>query len=307
MIDINYFARDIEDKLNSESLMYVDGEPLYPALSTDRVDYKFLIHTDGGEYKDFDYINADGSLSVNPTNKIVKYINCEFDITGSRIDGVLSIEMAFNASLEVMIPLVNAGKKEKKLELVNTIRQVMDSVFAKNVSSTYIQGSATYNYGVIYQLADTGDRDKRAEIGDSINLNAYLSYFLVEGGINSSDFILSIDGERIPFIRLGFNRGSVNESNVPSDTEIGQGENVTTATVFGLNFDMALRAAKADKAIAEYIFNGDNSEHDVQISVNGGFIEPVQYTMKFNNSSINLETTKFASVTVSMVVSDSEV
>jgi hypothetical protein len=161
----------------------------------------------------------------------------------------------------------------------------------------------TYTYGVLYQFADTGDRIKRAEIGDSIILTAFLSYFLVQDGINSASFELYFDqideAHRVKFTRLGFNRGCTNESVVPSDSTNGAGKNVTTSTVFGFNFDMPLRNGYVDRAIASYLYDGVKTPHTVYISTPYSAIAP--YKMIFSDVSINAETTKFASVAVSMV------
>lgn len=311
MIDISYLANDINNPNSLESILNAEiVEQIMTGntvLDNGRVTYRFLIYTDGGEYKDYDYIDGNGDISAEPTNKIVRYINCEFDTTGSQINGVASVEMSFSARLEILIPLVNAGRgKKKKLELVNTIRQVIDNAFRLNSMGTYEDGDVPYQYGVSYQLADTGAREKRAEIGDSIIMNAYLSYFMVQNGVNSADFEVYIDAEstsdqtkRVYFTRLGFNRGSTNESNVPSDSENGAGKNTPTSTVFGINFDMPLRTNYADQAIMNYLLNGEKIVHKIDII--NSFGEPSTYYMIFNEVSVNAETTKFSSVTVSMV------
>lgn len=305
MIDISFFSQRIENILNAELLSQINSDNT--ALDNGRVTYRFLVNTDGGEYKDFDYIDGQGNTSTEPTNKIVRYINCEFDTTGSQIDGVVSVEMSFNARLEVLIPLINAGRGDKKkLELVNTIRQVIDNAFRLNSIGTYEDGNTIYEYGVMYQLADVGARGKRSEIGDSLIMNAYLSYFIVQNGVNSADFQIYIDAEnttdqtnRVYFTRLGFNRSNNNESNVPSDSLNGVGKNIPTSNVFGINFDMPLRKNAVDSIIMNYLLNGDNSVHKVDVLSYHGV--STTYYMLFNDVSVNAETSKFASVTVSMV------
>lgn len=316
MIDISYFADKIEQTLNAEmQAQIINGND---ALDNGRVTYDFKIYTDGGEYKDFDYINANGNISTEPTNKIVRYINCEFDTTGSLVEGVASVEMSFNARLEILIPLINAGRGKKKLELVNTIRQVIDNAFRLNSYGEYVDedNDITYNYGVTYQLADVGARDKRAEIGDSLIMNVYLSYFIVQNGVNSADFEVYIDGNRVYFTRLGFNRGSTNESNVPSDSKNGVGKNIPTSNVFGMNFDMPTRTNEADSIISKYLFKGVNPARLVEVRTpfdaknngkTGGTPIPNRYLMIFNEISNNAEMTKFASTTVTMVEADSSV
>lgn len=294
MIDMNVFAEAIEEQLNASMAI----------LDTDTVIYRFRVYVDGGEYRDFDYLNPNGSISVEQTNKIVRYINCEFDTTGSRSEGVLSVEMSFTARLQVMIPLISAGRGKKRLELVTKIRQIMDETFRLNSTNSYEVDGTTYTYGVLYQLADTGDREKRAEIGDSIILTAFLSYFLVENGINSSTFELYIDNDRVPFTRLGFNRGATNESVIPSDSNNGAGKNICTSTVFGFNFDMPLRNDSVGRKINDFLFKGNKEAHTVKLQSVFSTNETDSayfYTMLFDNASINAETTKFASVTVSMI------
>ncbi len=305
MIDISHFADKIEELLNAEIETAISaGGKTSEILDNGKVTYEFRVYADGGEYKDFDYIDGQGAISREQTNKIVRYINCEFDTTGSRSDGVLSVEMSFNTRFQVMIPLINTGRGAKKLELVNTIRQVIDNAFRLNTTNTIVDGATTYTYGVLYQFADTGDRVKRAEIGDSIILTAFLSYFLVQDGVNSASFELYFDqydeAHRVKFTRLGFNRGSTNESVVPSDSTNGAGKNVTTSTVFGFNFDMPLRNGYVDRAIASYLYDGVKTPRTVYLKTPYKE-DATQYSMIFSDVSINAETTKFASVAVSMV------
>lgn len=300
MIDISFFAQTLENLLNDE----VEAQILAgnATLDNGRVTYRFLIHADGGEYKDFNYIDGNGNISIEQTNKIVRYINCEFDTTGSQIDGVLSVEMSFNSRLEILVPLVNAGRGKKRLELINTIRQVIDNTFRLNSSGVYSVDNIDYNYGVIYQLADTGAREKRAEIGDSELMTVYLAYFLVQDGVNSKDYQLFIDGEQIYYTRLGFNRGLTNESNVPSDSTNGAGNNVPSSSVFGLNFDMPTRTNNADIMIAKALFEGEIVAHYVElITPFNAQGTSYKYLMLINDTSNNAETSKFASTTVTMV------
>lgn len=311
MIDISKLATKLQTALNNAIEEQIAREQIASGkslLNTDMVTYEFLIHTDGGEYRDFDYIYPTGTASANErTNKIVRYINCEFDTTGSQSDGVLNVEMTLNARLEILVPLINAGKKKARLELVNTIRQIIDNTFRLN-STGQIEDEddeIVYNYGVVYQLADTGDRDKRAEIGDSILLNVYLSYYIVEMGINSDEFELYIDGVRVPITRIGFNRSSQNESNVPSDATNISGKNYATSTVFGLNFDMPLRRGTAGNQLMAYLFKSENLARFVEIKYPfGDTTETTGYFMVFNDTSINGEKTKFASVSCVMVEAD---
>lgn len=307
MIDISLLANDLQLSLNSAIQEQIaSGNAL---LNTDMVTYEFLIHTDGGEYRDFDYIYPNGIVSINEqTNKIVRYINCEFDTTGSQSDGVAQVEMTLNARLEILIPLINAGKKRARLELVNTIRQIIDNTFRLNSTGELDDGTKVYNYGVVYQFADTGDRDKRAEIGDSILLNVYLSYFIVEAGINSESFGLSIDGNPVPFTRIGFNRSSQNESNVPSDEPNISGKNYATSTIFGFNFDMPLRRGIIGDNLMNYVFDSENPARLVEIKRPYGDSEKTNsYLMVFNDISLNGEKTKFTSVSCVMVEADLDV
>lgn len=298
---IAILANELEQKLNKAIVEAIaDGNTI---LDNGRVTYRFLIHTDGGEYIDHEYINAQGLPVSEPTNKIVKYINCEFDTTGSQIDGVLSVEMSFSARLEILIPITNAGRKKQKMELVNTIRQIFDNTLRQNANGNI--PDSDYSYGVVYQLAETSAREKRVEIGDSEILTAFLGYFIVQDGVNSANYELYIDGERVYFTRLGFNRGSTNESNVPSTTSNGAGKNIPSSSVFGLNFDMPTRRNSADNILMEYLFSGSNVAHMVELTRNFGENQyQNQYLMIFNEVSNNAEITKFASTSVSMVEAD---
>ncbi|MBQ4509788.1 MAG: hypothetical protein II984_03600 [Clostridia bacterium] len=291
MISILDIVKNLEDKLNS-SLIKKSSENT--ALDNGSESYKFKLFLDAGDYIGYDYFSDEkGNVDIN---KRVKYINGLMTVLESNIEGALSQNLTFSTMLELLIPLENAS--DNTMELVGAIRGVIDEALSLN---SY-QKIESYNVGVTYSLAGTGQREVRPLIGDSISLFCYVSYSFVAGGVNSTEITMKIDGCDVNSPRMGYSRVANQEADIDSNTTDGCATNVTGSTIFTINFDKPIQKSKLDDIIADFVLNGTNEAHYVEITepTENGQTTISKY-MIFNEANQNTETTLNASTSVTMV------
>lgn len=291
MISILDIVKNLEDKLNS-SLLEKSSENML--LDNGNELYKFKLFLDAGDYIGYDYFSDEnGNVDIN---KRVKYINGLMTVLESNIEGALSQNLTFSTMLELLIPLENVS--DNTMELVGTIRGVIDEALSLN---SY-QKIESYNVGVTYSLAGTGQREIRPLIGDSISLFCYVSYSFVAGGVNSTEITMKIDGCDVNSPRMGYSRVANQEADIDSNTTDGCATNVTGSTIFTINFDKPIQKSKLDDIIADFVLNGTNEAHYVEITepTENGQTTISKY-MIFNEANQNTETTLNASTSVTMV------
>ena len=291
MINVLDVVQNLEDKLN-----VVLKDKLSTTTTINNIDetYEFKLYLDAGDYKGYDYyVDESGNVDID---KRVKYINGLLTVLESNVEGIASPNLTFSTMLELLIPLENA--LDNTMELVGTIRSVIDEALSKNAYQEF----ENYNMGVTYSLAGTGQREVRPMVGDSISLFCYVSYSFVADGVNSTEITMKIDGCDVNSPRMGYSRVASQEADIDSNTTDGCATNVTGSTVFTVNFDKPIQRSKLDDIIADFVLNGTNEAHLVEITepTEKGTVIIRKY-MIFNDANQNTEMTLNASTSVTMV------
>lgn len=296
---IPYLENILNTKLQEEAK---DNE----LLDNERETFLFHIVLDAGDYKAFDYLKrgavaGTGSyVSSNPTNKFVNYINGVLTVNETNIEGVEETDeiSTISTTLELLVPLRNLDDEESTMELIGTIRKVVDKALSYNQFAQI----GSYNLGISYSMGGTGSRDLRMLIGDSISLYSYITFVFVANGVNSAEIEVEIDGIKLASLRKGYSRVANQESDIASDSETGSAGCITSNTVFTLNFDKPVQKTELDKKFANYLLTGTSPVFDVEITepvINGSIT--TKKKMIISEVTRNTDTTLNASETVTMV------
>lgn len=261
MLELSELATWIETTINSSLANYVNSNQ-DTLLKTDRVTYMFKVDTDIGEHKGFDYIDLEGNISLERTNHIVRYIQAILTQNDSSVDSTSFIDITRNTTLEILVPLNDIDTIDKKNNVVDEIRNVLDNTFSLNGFGATTDGDQfSYEFG----LATTGTRNLRTFVGDSVTLLAYMNFYFVENGLNSNKVIIRIDSEIITPIRFGISRGSTQQTNTYSNDTRAVGMNTQTATLFSINFDIVARTTgNFYKELYKHMLIGKNQASDYQ-------------------------------------------
>ena len=246
MLKLSSLGKWIEERLNDTLTTYIDNNT-NTILNTDRVIYAFKVYTDQGKHKGFENISA---------NKRRRFIECQLSQNDSTVEATGYVSVTRDTLLEIIIPLDNIDEVGFEDTITEEIRTVIDNSFNQIGDAIITENGTPYRFGFKYSLSNTGIRTNRAYIGDSISMTAYINFFFVENGINSSDIEIYIDGERIIPLRYGFNRGTTQQSNVFSGDNTMTAKNTPTGSLFSFNFDTTARGTTPLISALNFAFTG---------------------------------------------------
>ena len=130
----------------------------------------------------------------------------------------------------------------------------------------------------------------------------YISFYIVESGVNSTDIEISINDNRIYPITYGFNRSSQQETVVNSGSSGLSAGCVTTATVMTFSFVVPMRSDYISKEINSQIDTPTNTVYEVKKKVNypDGTITEKTFNMQFRECNITGENVKNVGLSATM-------
>lgn len=191
MIAIKKLTDKLENTLNEISSM----------------DVEYKLFTDTGKYK----------KATRKINTVKPLVNGLFSLVSANTEEANGLVVAtLQSRVELVIPCRDdesdvygydeSGEKtliENGNEtFISYVRNDLDSICEKNWSDTIDNFDVTG----LYSLATSGNRTQLAGIGDCFTFTLYGYYTVVEGGDNSRNWRLYLDGEKVPFTNLTIRR-----------------------------------------------------------------------------------------------------
>ena len=305
MLELSELAFWLENKINTALETYIANNE-DTLLKSDRVEYKFKIDTDIGEHKGFDYIDFQGNISIERTNRIYRYIQAQLTQNDSSVDSTSFIDVTRNTTLEILVPLNDIETIDNKNDVVEEIRNLLDSTFSLNGFGATSDGDKfSYEFG----LAATGARNLRTLVGDSVTLLAFINFYYVESGLNSNEVLITIDGQELKPIRFGMSRGATQQTNTFSNDTRAVAMNTPTSSLFSINFDVVARKGRylyttmyshllKGKSVVINTEEKANVAHVVEISIGGVTTTKL---MSYETVSISGQNPLIASLSATMV------
>ena len=260
MLELEELRRWVEEILNIQLSTYIENKQ-DTLLKRDRYEFAFRVYTDIGEHKGYDYIDYKGDISVQPTNKIRRYIEAEMLQIDSSVEATDYTNIVRNTELTILVPLNDIELLDERNIVVEEIRNIIEDTFKNNYPYTS-NGLQEEPFSVKCSLASSGDRESRALVGDSVTLTAYLNFYYVESGIYSSSFKLMIDGTEIIPIRMGVSRALTQETNTYSNDTRAVAMNTPTSSVLTINFDVVCRNNRIYADMYRYAVAGKTLDKD---------------------------------------------
>lgn len=303
MIQVRDLIQQLEDDFN-ETLASLDAsspEQYQPFIADNGIRYRFRFVLNASDYKH----------NIMENGKEIRFIHCEFVKDGSEVEGEIESTISLDLSLNILVPILNSNSdQDDSLVILDAVDALFSEKFSKN-SRGYYGG---YAFGAKYTLLNTGEREQRIMVGDSVIMTAMIEYFFVALGVNSSAVLLQIDGEYARYIKLGRRRQAQQENGIPSDSGSGEAEFMNIGSVFSLTFNMPVRMSNGTSAtmpgvIRNFIEGKElHTAHLVTLSYPSVFVsadEDPQFTtinkaMIFEDVSDNYETVLNGSMTVNM-------
>ena len=262
------------------------------------VNFEFNIFSDTGDYKP----------SVRNGNTLIYFINGIMTVIGSTNEGedINATDSSVTTMVELLIPSVDGSNKRKTIAIFNTARNIIDDTLSLNVSNSETINDIEYFVSSHHKIASTGIRDIRPKVGDSLTLAVGITYNFVALGVSSKNIGITVDGEKINYTHLGFNRRTLVEGNVLSiqdeDIDVPSAAGAVSGTNLVINMAMPTRKTSFDKKAIGYLTSSlvPEMDVDIEIPVKGG-ITSRTFKMIFSSVAINGQLGCNASTEVELV------
>ena len=302
------------------SLKNQSGAFVYPINDTPK-NYRYnfyfssdigdMVHSyraqDPGTIHDTFNVPINGVASINPVS----------------LDGVnaSTYNALIDASITFALPIGQVRGQARK-NFINAFRQMVDDTLQSSQTQFLNAGGTVYQVGTKYTLLQTGTRNDRSSIGESVEYTLRLTFTVVAYGISSDNIELYVDGERVYFEHIGFARKAVKEmgeksSDVTSSNPIPAQKSFVSSTYFAIMIDMPARFTTnpgqqsfLEKFMRSVIMNTQSNmtvsvkvPYSITLSdgdISTNYLEN-SYTMQFDTTGLNGETGLIASQSITLM------
>lgn len=188
---------------------------------------------------------------------------------------------------------------------IERVRDALSDAFQVNTQETMTDSAGkSYLVCTLYQLVETGIRDQQSPIGDCMSFTAYISYMLVENGINTHDIVYTLDGNIIPFQTNTAYRSPTMDANVYSGSN-GAAKNLASQSLFTISFQLPALQNAVTRLMFAWLFGGElNVAHILNIrypNFAGANFEESNYLVTYGENNASGETIKNVGQTLTIV------
>lgn len=188
---------------------------------------------------------------------------------------------------------------------IERVRDALSNAFQRNEQSVMTENGKNYLVCILYQFVETGIRDQQSPIGDCMSFTAYISYMLVENGLNTHDIVYTLDGKIIPFQTNTVYRTPTMDANVPANSANGAVKNLASQSIFSISFQLPALRNEITRRMFEWLFGGElNVAHILGIkypTFSGDTSQEKFYLMTYGENNASGETIKNVGQTLTLV------
>lgn len=188
---------------------------------------------------------------------------------------------------------------------IERVRDALSNAFQRNEQSVMTENGKSYLVCILYQFVETGIRDQQSPIGDCMSFTAYISYMLVENGLNTHDIVYTLDGKIIPFQTNTVYRTPTMDANVPANSANGAVKNLASQSIFSISFQLPALRNEITRRMFEWLFGGElNVAHILGIkypTFSGSNTQEKCYLMTYGENNASGETIKNVGQTLTLV------
>ena len=287
MITLTQFAERIEDGLNAVlnnpeiqfKVWATAGQMTKPVRS-------------GNTVTQFITGNLRSSSSSNDANVLVMGVN------GLTLDFSVPVQEPKTNSEQTAEQL--ARVQNSQYPFLSLIIAAIDGYFQSAQAFVMTDASDQTEYTVAMQAGTTvtGNVDLAARLGNNVIVSVYITLYFLQGGINSRNVAVYVDGQRLPLQSANIGRVNRNESDVYSgDLSV---KNAASASAISIDFAFPANSDNATKEAVSSLLKGTiNKAHFVEIDY--GTVESEKYFMTFDNLASNPQGVTFAGISGSLI------
>lgn len=193
--------------------------------------YKFTVFEDLGLFQE----------SVRNGNNLTETVNCMFSIPESEVVPLSNnvYALAYSANLDFLFPIDDRADYTGEYPNVQKFREAL-SLALQNALKVSMQAEdgKTYTGGIVYNLPIAGERVYNPIIGDCIAYSTTIAFAFMENAVNSSDFSIEINGERISFTDMKIARNPALSADILKDNDNGQSSTYAESAMFKIDLTL---------------------------------------------------------------------
>lgn len=292
MITIKQFAEKIEGDLN---------DLLFAALKNEEI--RFKIWATAGEYQ----------KPVRDGNVITHEIIGNMRTGTSSNDANNVLAMGVNGlSLDFMLPIypprTNAAQTAEQLAKISDgqypfldlIINVLNSYF-QNAQVTTMPDGDGVEFSVAFQAGTVipGAVELAPKFGNAVPLNVFIQVYFIEGGTNSKDVKITVDGKLMPFQAIRLGRAAVLERDVFAGEAVSKC--LASSNAFSVDADFPSSNNPATTTAISYLLDGDaNTAHFVGVQWGNSMVQKL-YFMEYNTVQTSATGIAVAGISASFV------
>lgn len=211
------------------------------------------------------------------------------------LDFFIPIEQRKSAAGDVPLPRIVNGQYPYLDEIISCI----DEYFNLASQEEQEENGVTYSVGIRAGMSTTGFADIMPYIGYGVEVSVAIELTYVEGGLNSLNVGLTIDGTlmQIPFQNVQFGASNALETDVRAGDHRRRNFSSSTAALFSVAFPATSGAAT--RAIRDFIFGLEpNKAHFVSLTFAD---EEKHYLMLIDSPSISAQQIMNAGVSADFI------
>ena len=278
------------------------AEQLSARLNDNLYGYKFKVFSDSGEY----------AKAERENNQILEVINClittgNTDLTNLTDGNVIATQ---NYRLELLLRLENfeeiiqdegvdlPGQEDQireiidgNVERIRKLRDILSSVSQQNYQDALVdEKGKTFAVTTVYQFLQSGSREQRPGIGNSLSFSMNIYAMFIENGVNTQDVKYYLDGNIIPFQSNTSYQVPTIDSYVYANTRDGRTKALASQSTLSWNFELPALNNEVTRVITDFIFNNKLNLAHVLTIEHGDKVEC--YFVMLGESKQNGETIK---------------
>lgn len=249
---LGVLAIDLQERLNGGTL-FDDINSFSPNTK-----YRFRIMEDAGEFKAGE---RKGNEVTKYINGILSLINSDKNISSGYQTNLIWTEV-ISAKLDLIIPdisMTRPGLDGKPIEFLSQVRNLIDDALSKP--------DATESTTLTYSYANTGEKAIREGVGESMTLTIFLTYYILHGGVKSSNYKIIVGGEEIRYLRLDVSRTSTQGAYTKSTSANYSSGVRNEASSLVVSVTKPISGDRLDEKIQSYLIDGINDPFNVKISM----------------------------------------
>lgn len=257
MISLKQLSNRFESGLNAE---------LKDVLNSEEIQFK--IWAEAGQFQ----------KPVRDGNKITYFINGNLRTSSSANDandlvmGVNGLTLDF--AIPTRPPRTNSMQSAADLEkiydgqypFVHAVTNAINNYFqtARSLHAMCDEDGTQFSVSFQAGISVSGTVDILPEIGECITVSVYIEVYFIEGGTNSKDVKITLDGKNMPYKELRLGRAPIVERDVYAGENISKC--LTSSTVFTIDAAFPSSNNPATKTSLSYALDGEpNTVHFLKV------------------------------------------